>query len=155
MILLGSPTISPQRRRAFETGAIIAMLDGDRIDRLIFGTAAGADAMFVEYRIAEDDTRFLLGRYRIHQDDKLHESEDMKQVVQLAAGPEVPPDVWRQGTTSALWLGHGFFEWHEHDCGGCSPEEFYQILPEVMGQAGWDISLMQAGDGGGEGRDGN
>lgn len=144
MILVGSPVLTAQRESILRTGVVMGILPGDTVHELWLGNGPGVDYLGVTCS-DPNGTRFVFARLRIHMDDKLFSSEDVKDVVQIAFGPEIPWPVWsrvcRQTREAARAAGLLVkVKLVEVDD---SYEKFLEVL-QVEGQAfGFDVSIAK------------
>lgn len=104
MIVIGKrPTLSPRREALLRGGSIMTVLEKDRVVAVYAGSAPGVDAIFMQ-TVIENGVRLLMGRVRIHVDDKRFNSEDHKEVLRIMCSPEIPEDFWNTRAADSVGI---------------------------------------------------
>lgn len=132
------------RDRMFSMGGIMAVLDDDVVDTIWAGRGEGRD--FVMVRARGRDATYLMGRIRIHVDDKMHNSEDEKEVLQVAMDNELAAEDEEKMVSlcsGIVGLAHGMgieetVQMNVEIPGGEFPESFTKILGAIPG---WETSV--------------
>ncbi len=142
MFKIGDAKICDERREVMNQGFILAMIPGDHIHRLWLGAGEGADLLMAHWS-GQDGCQFVMGRVRIHKDDKTHDSKDEKQSTRLAFGPMIPSDKIQIGIDGMLTVANQYYDIvrvHEATVDGDNAR-FMEVLKEAGRLVGgWDIS---------------
>lgn len=130
----------PERELALEMGTILAVVPGDRVERIWAGGRDGADFLMVRARGA--DGVHLMSRVRVHRDDKTLNSDDEKHGAHVVAAPEIfdidPDRIESPQLMSANLFGIGVVHRFEVDVDG---EDFIPVLMGILRDLGWDVAL--------------
>jgi len=141
MLTVGSAKLSDERRRAFQTGGIICVIESDRVRRLWHGVGAGRDLMVAEI-LAEDGSRWIMGRIRVHRDDKLFDSDDEKYSIALGIGSDVKDAdevVMKTIAAGAMMLGDNIVEF---DTGLCDFAGLQKLLEDITYATGGQMASV-------------
>lgn len=137
MITVGNVKITKDREKALEMGGIMCILEKDKVRKFWHGLGRGRDLMLVE-TVADDGVRWVMGRVRVHRDDKLVDSDDHKEIVQVAFGSDVDANAIALCVdgVKALAVALGVEAIAEFDAGMCNVMEFQKLLKRVMDGTG-------------------
>jgi len=127
---IGSAKLSNDRRKAFQLGGIICVVQSDKVRRVWHGVGNGRDLMAAEI-VAEDGSRWVMGRVRVHKDDKMFDSDDEKHSIALGIGSEVKDAdeiVMKLIAAGAMMLKG---EAVEIDAGMCNVEGLHKLIESI------------------------
>ncbi|KKL64794.1 hypothetical protein LCGC14_2161460 [marine sediment metagenome] len=143
MMTICNPVICDERRGLIEHGGILAFVQTDHVVRFWLGDGQGVDYLAGEVR-AQDGSRFLFGRIRYHQDDKIFGSEDHKVCSSLGAGPGLPDSTWSQAVEAmtALTAFSGIGEVHEVLVDG-DVMKFFEIFKSRAPDLGYRLGITE------------
>lgn len=143
MLTVGKVTIKPNRQKAIESGGIICLMEHDKVRRFWHGIGRGCDFMLVE-SVTDDGTRWVMGRVRIHKDDKMWGSSDKKEVYQVAFASDVPDHVVAacvKGVEAAAKI-LGIEAVTAIDTAMCNAEEFSAFLVSFTQKTDGQLSMI-------------
>lgn len=137
MLTVGNVKLTKDREKALEVGGIICLLENDKVRTFWHGIGRGRDFMLVQ-SVDGDGVRWVMGRVRIHANEKLVDSDDHKEVIQVAFGSDVPDNAIALCVESVKGLAvtMGVEVVAEFDAKMCGPEEFHKLLKTVMNKTG-------------------
>lgn len=133
---------SPRERGEALQKSIIAFLEGDHATRIWWGAGKGVDFLAVEVK-AKDGSRWFMGRMRYLKDNVLFGSDDEKEGVACACGPEVSDYEWRKlaWCYTAAALIDGVLP-EEHAIDARTPEELMEAMRKVVTDHGGRCASM-------------
>ena len=144
MLKIGNVKPSPTRLKGFEDGGIMVFDAGDRVRRMWHGVGVARDLVACEVH-ASDGARWVMGRVRIHKDDKLLDSEDEKDCILLGIGPEITASLVAEVVGRAMASAVprlGILRMDEVDTGLCDQYAFFRLLEQTLKAAGGDFATF-------------
>jgi len=142
VLTVGSAKLSDERRKAFELGGIICVIQGDKVRRVWHGVGDGRDLMVAEI-LAEDGSRWVMGRVRVHKDDKMFDSNDEKHSIALGIGSEVEGAdeiAMKLIAAGAMMLGGDIVEF---DAGLCGFDGLQKLIESITYATGGRMSSVE------------
>ena len=142
MLTIGNAKLSKERLKAFQAGGIICVIQSDKVRRLWHGIGADRDLMAAEI-VAEDGCRWVMGRVRVHKDDKMFGSADEKHAIALGIGSDVnDADEFTGGAVIVFGASLEVDGVVEIDAGMCDVDGLQRLIESVTNATGGRMSSV-------------
>lgn len=147
----------PVRMDSFKQGAIIAQIQDDDPQWLWSSSGRGCDLLVIALRARNGHT-WIMGRARLHRDEKLMGSQDEKVCLRVVLPKEIASDDEVETIVRALVSGYArlgieFHEVHRTCLKGRGPLGVQEALEGLAMNGTWDTTTIQYDGGPSEGDD--
>jgi hypothetical protein len=143
VICIGNVEFTDARKKAWEFGAIMTTIDGDKVRKLWHGTGPGCDFQAHEIITAEG-VRIIEGRVRYHEDDKFFDSDDHKEPISFAMAPDMSDEEWEKARKIVLTVAGqlGIRKFYELDCKDAPGTEEPKLMEMLAMQTGGGLKMQ-------------